>query len=178
MRPACFCWAGFYSAVVVFGCQRVADAQTVQLPTLNSFGVSTSVLVPDHGTAGAGGIRRTGSAWRGYGRLPAGGATGGMTSAAGARASVVIHDLARMDADLLAGDGQTTREAAVANRPNELLSGPFRSVAEIRRMKPAQVQSRRSNAIAAASGKNLLAQSLKAQLPPSNGNTVRSTTRK
>jgi hypothetical protein len=150
MRRILLCFA-----VAAIGSEslRSAIAQTVQLPTFNSFSVGTSVLVPDHGTAGAGGVRRTGSAWRGYGPLPGGSATGGMTSAAGARASVVIHDMQALDDRLLAGSNGVAAPAERAVRPNELLAGSFKSVAEIRRLKAAQAQAQKPKALARAGTK-------------------------
>jgi hypothetical protein len=161
----------------VIGWASIVQAQTVQLPTLNSFSMGTSVLVPDHGTVGAGGIRRTGSSWRGYGPLPGGRATGGTTSAAGARASVVIHDFEQMDADLLAGENNQALNAASADGPEELLiAGRLPSVAEIRRMKAAQAQ--KSKAVASIAGKRRPADTTRGRLAPSRGTNFSSTARK
>jgi hypothetical protein len=114
-----------------------ASAQTVQLPTFNSFSVGTTVIAPDAGIATAGGVRRTGSSWRGYGPLPRGSAGSGMAATAGVRAGAVIHDFDHIDTQLLAGtDQQNHRRTQLA--PNELLSGKLPSVAEIRRQNAVQ----------------------------------------
>jgi hypothetical protein len=65
-----------------------------------------------------------------------------MTSASGARISVVIYDLQQMDEDLLASGEQVAATKSGADRPHELLvAGRLPSVAEIRRRKAAGARS-------------------------------------
>ena len=61
----------FLTAALFVGVIGAAKAQTVQLPTFNSFSVNTSVSVPDAGIVTPGGIRRTGSAVAGMVLSPA-----------------------------------------------------------------------------------------------------------
>lgn len=86
---------------------------TVQLPTFESFSVSTSVLVPDRGALVLGGVNRSayGSVERGVpglGNLPYAGrlfqnrAWGRESSSSTAAVSAWIHDLSAMDEELLA----------------------------------------------------------------------------
>jgi hypothetical protein len=115
-----------------------ANAQTVQLPSFNSFSVGTTVIAPDQGTAGAGGVRRTGSSWRGFGPLPGGAARDAAAQSGGVHFGAKIHDFAAIDEQLLGGSaeqvGAVTRQDQVA----ELHAPPFQSVAEIRRLKQRQ----------------------------------------
>lgn len=79
----------------------VADAQVVQLPSLNTFSVQTSVLVPDSGNAYLGGTNRS-SHWmasRGPGWGPLGrnrGRAGGANSS-GMSVTATIIDNAELD---------------------------------------------------------------------------------
>jgi hypothetical protein len=113
----------------------------VQLPTFRSFAVSTTVVVPDRGTAHLGGVTssrvhrtRTGAAGR-----PIGGALGRDRDVAGAQVGVWIHDFEAMDKALLA-EGAALRDGATraaATNPPALRfprdPEPLLSVAEIRR---------------------------------------------
>ena len=129
----------FLTAALFVGVIGAAKAQTVQLPTFNSFSVNTSVSVPDAGIVTPGGIRRTGSAWRGYGPVASSSARSSATASGGVHASVVIHDFAQFDDQLLAGsDDKVNSLRRPAARSNELLSGPLLSVADIRRQKALQ----------------------------------------
>ena len=124
----------FVAIIFCAGANLTATAQTVQLPTFNSFSVGTTVIAPDAGISTAGGVRRTGSTWQGYGPLPGGSARSGFAATAGVRAGAVIHDFQQIDSQLLAGADPQNRPR-VQNRPNELLAGTLPSVAEIRRRK-------------------------------------------
>lgn len=78
------------------------QAQVVQLPAVGSFGVNTTVSVPDQGTASLGGVGRSsyGTTSRGAGPM-ANTARGGNSSATMASVSATIIDLAAMDEALL-----------------------------------------------------------------------------
>jgi hypothetical protein len=116
-----------------------ASAQTVQLPTFNSFSVNTTVIAPDAGIVTPGGIRRTGSAWRGYGPVASSSARSSATASGGVHASAVIHDFAQFDDQLLTdSDNKVDSVHRSAARSHELLDGPLLSVAEIRRQKALQ----------------------------------------
>lgn len=90
-------------SVPLFAC--AANAQVVQLPSLNTFSVQTSVLVPDSGNAYLGGTNRS-SHWmasRGPGWGPLGrnrGRAGGAASS-GMSITATIIDNAELDALVL-----------------------------------------------------------------------------
>lgn len=92
-------WLSF--ALTAF-CVARCQAQVVQLPAVGNFGVSTTVSVPDQGTASLGGTGRSsyGATTRGAGPL-ASRASGGQNSANSASISATIIDLAAMDEALL-----------------------------------------------------------------------------
>ncbi|MCE9605412.1 MAG: hypothetical protein K8U03_10990 [Planctomycetia bacterium] len=114
-------------------------ATTVQLPTFNFFTISTTVLVPDSGTAFIGGVGGAGSGTRSNGLGSRAGASG--VDAGGMSISVQVHDLRAMDRALL-GDRKPPDAQAVAEqrwiarveRAKESTAGrPTMSVAEARR---------------------------------------------
>jgi hypothetical protein len=75
---------------------RALHAQTVQLPTFQSFAVSTTVVVPDSGGASLGGVTRASSGSSQFG--PWGPrAIGGQGQAGGIGISVQIHDMKALD---------------------------------------------------------------------------------
>ena len=78
------------------------QAQVVQLPAVSNFGVSTTVSVPDQGTASLGGVGRSSSGTTTRGAGPMGSrASGSQNSANSASISATIIDLAAMDEALL-----------------------------------------------------------------------------
>lgn len=90
-----------------------AQAQVVQLPTFRSFGIGTTVNVPDGGSAMLGGISRGGSGTvsrgvpglsgiPGAGRLFGNRATGSSRSVSMASVHVTIIDLEELDQQVLA----------------------------------------------------------------------------
>ena len=92
-------WLSFAIAVAsAIQCQ----AQVVQLPAVGTFSVSTTVSVPDQGTASLGGVGRSsyGTTSRGAGPL-ASRASGGQSSASSVSVSATIIDLAAMDEAIL-----------------------------------------------------------------------------
>ncbi len=115
------------AAVSVFNVPPVAGQQqptVVQLPTFSSFSVSTSVLVPDRGSAYLGGVGRASDGFNSFGpplAMPQRG-WGRSVSASGVSVNAFIHDLTAMDADLLSQargaplKPQSPLAQAVANR--------------------------------------------------------------
>jgi len=86
-------------AHVVLGSAAAANAQTVQLPTFEFFGASTTVVVPNQGeiaVVGRGG--RVGVRNRG---AFAASSRGGTRTVRGASISAVVHDLAELDRQVL-----------------------------------------------------------------------------
>lgn len=83
-----------------------AQQVTVQQPVVETFGVQTSVLVPDRGTIFLGGVSRAAEARSTFGPYPfrAGSSVGRELHSSGASATVWIHDLAAMDEYLLGLD--------------------------------------------------------------------------
>jgi hypothetical protein len=89
-----------------------AQAQVVQLPTFRFFGLSTTVSVPDRGSASLGGVSRSATSRSEHGlpilsRVPVAGrpfgnrAIAGRTETSGASVSAYIHDFEAMDDELL-----------------------------------------------------------------------------
>jgi hypothetical protein len=89
-----------------------ANAQVVQLPTFNSFGISTTVSVPDSGGAYLGGnssssMSRLERGLPGFGRMPFAGrqfgdrAIAGRSMTSGVSVSATIHDFEAMDEAVL-----------------------------------------------------------------------------
>lgn len=79
------------------GMSHSAMSQTVQLPTVGTFSLQTSVMAPDSGGVYAGGMRGAayGSQSRGYG-LP-NRASGGGTTASGVNVRTTVINLAELD---------------------------------------------------------------------------------
>ncbi len=123
------------TAVVIALAPAVASAQlratSVQLPTFNYFATSTTVEVPDGGTAFLGGTSgsatgRSEHGLPGLGFLPGLGnrAIGSTSAASGMSVSATIHDFDAMDRQLLGEDfdksaatDTSARAAALANLP-------------------------------------------------------------
>jgi len=106
-----------------------ASAQVVQLPTFRSFGIGTTVLVPDGGTALIGGSRSgaIGSVSRGVpglGRIPGAGrlfrnqATGGSFGVSTMTVTATIIDTEELDRMLLAEAAAERAERARRDRAN------------------------------------------------------------
>ena len=75
---------------------------TVQLPTFSSFGVDTTVSVPDGGSTYLGGVDRASSGSNQFGVGPFGNRSiGSQQSASGMRVSAYVHDFQAMDEYLL-----------------------------------------------------------------------------
>ena len=111
-------------AILVFISVESAFAQTVQLPTVGTFSLNTSVLAPDSGTAYLGGNRRyaAGSQSLGPGSL----ASGVSSSAASASVRATIIDLNELDLMIRsqAGSKPTTPDLdSYQSKPSKYASG-------------------------------------------------------
>ena len=93
------------------------DAQSVQLPTVRSFGYSGSVLVPDGGTTSLGGVSRSASS---ISRRPIGHAVGRASSQSGLSVSAEVIDLAEMDHQIRGVGRSDARRSAVADKGQHL----------------------------------------------------------
>jgi hypothetical protein len=100
-----------------------AHAQVIQLPTFRFFGLSTTVSVPDRGSAHLGGVSRSATsrsenglpllssapfAGRAFGNR----ATAGATELGGASVSAYIHDFDAMDEELLGQSAAASHRSA------------------------------------------------------------------
>ena len=121
-----------------------AQLTTVQLPTMQRFGMSTTVSVPDRGAVYLGGVNRStyGSARR---RTPLTPNTnrsfGSATAASGVSVSAYIHDFEEMDRQLI---GDVAEPGAVSASQ---LDHSMPRVSDIRK----RVQARKAAQIAVAS---------------------------
>lgn len=89
----------------------VAEAQVaVQQPAVGGFGVSTTVSVPDRGSARLGGVSSAASGRFNSGIFRPGTSSGLERSASSLSTSVYIHDLQAMDEALLAGAPDANRD--------------------------------------------------------------------
>jgi hypothetical protein len=92
--------------VIILGCvsslligARAARAQhiTVQEPSLETFGVGTTVSVPDRGRMSLGGVRRSAAARAMYGPVRTGHSMGFNDQGTGLNIQARVHDLAELD---------------------------------------------------------------------------------
>jgi hypothetical protein len=104
-----------------------AHAQVIQLPTFRFFGLSTTVSVPDRGSAYLGGVSRSAMSRSERGlpilsRVPVAGrafgnrAIAGRTDLSGASVSAYIHDFEAMDEELLGQAAAAARRSTSAVR--------------------------------------------------------------
>ena len=137
--------SAMFLIVTLFASGGSLPAQVVQLPTFQFFGTSTTVSVPDHGTASLGGNTSAffGSSYRGTPLLgPAGPLFNNRGLASGGSSSNIhvtaqIHDFDAMDRALLGGMSadefrQQVRSAAPNGTPSgiassRLIHGPTNS---------------------------------------------------
>src|SRR4051794_25351818 len=96
-----------------------AQAQVVQLPSMNTFSVQTSVLVPDSGGAYLGGVGRAaqGSTSRGWGPLGRNTGRGGAVMGTGVMVHATIIDHEELDA-LVLEEARALREAKGIELPD------------------------------------------------------------
>jgi len=130
-------------ALGVIASTMTATAQTVQLPTFSYFTATTSVMVPDRGSASVAGMSSAldGSISRGLGTLGPTFSTRGFSAVRGASSvsvTATIHDFEAMDAALL-GPLANRTAAAVSPEPR-LANGPERSGAGSGRQSVAEIQ--------------------------------------
>ncbi|MBM4023733.1 MAG: hypothetical protein FJ284_16115 [Planctomycetes bacterium] len=101
----------------------------VQQPTFQQFTTPSTVLVPDRGATGLGGI---GSSARGrttYGPIPLGTARAGSTGASRVRVRAWVHDFQAMDEAILAGEhlpSAVSRRSPTRPTPTLRPSSPMR----------------------------------------------------
>lgn len=126
----------------LLGLVGVSSGQVVQLPTFRSFGMSTSVVVPDRGAVYMGGNGRAAIGWNELGApsVPFGNRSPGMLHSAGAvSVSAYVHDFAAMDAYVLnqasgkrAAGSPPVRASALQRASASSAAQAVRSVAELR----------------------------------------------
>ncbi len=116
---------------VSLGEGRAQAPTTVQLPSFQFFTVSTSGLVPDRGTMSLGGISTSGTSALASGPFFPQSASGSTMNSSGMSISVQIHDMAELDAAVLAQTKPigSASSSSVAGSP----STASQSIAEARR---------------------------------------------
>ncbi len=127
---------------ILLGLVGISSGQVVQLPTFRSFGVSTSVVVPDRGAVYMGGNRHAAAGWNEFGTplVPFDNRGLGMLQNASAvSVSAYVHDLAAMDEYLLnqasgnrAAESPPARESASQRAMSSSAARAVRGVAELR----------------------------------------------
>ena len=97
------CVAGL-AVFCTFANSALAQRTTIQLPTFQNFGMSTTVLVPDRGSVYAGGVNRSfrSTSRRGIPLAPglARSSSNGVSSS-GVQVSAYIHDLEQLDREVI-----------------------------------------------------------------------------
>ena len=102
MRRLALMIAGISAALLLRISAAQAQRLTVQEPVLETFGVGTTVSVPDRGRASLGGVRRSAASRSTFGPLRSGTNVGWSQQASGASVGVYIQDLEEMDRRILA----------------------------------------------------------------------------
>jgi hypothetical protein len=134
-------------AVVVVLFTSTAHAQVVQLPTFRFFGLSTTVSVPDRGSAYLGGVSRSAMSRSEQGmpivgHVPFAGrafgnrAIAGRTETSGARVSAYIHDFEAMEEELLGQAGTVARQTPPARQPGAANANIARAAEPLSRRLP------------------------------------------
>lgn len=145
-------------AALTIGCAAPVAAQvpsTVQLPSYSTYGVSTSVSVPDRGRAYLGGIggARSGSTAFGPALGPGSRGYGRQTGAGNVDVRVTVHDFDAMDKQLLgqapaAGNKAARRSFGSARAGlSSAAKAPRGSLAEARRQHAADVEAEQQKAL-------------------------------
>lgn len=115
---------------------------SVQLPAFSTFNAGTTVSVPSGGSALMGGINRADELRREFGApgLPANRSIGGTRSASNVRAAAQVHDMAKMDRQILNGSSGETSSAASSLTPADTSSATrgAPSVADAHRLHAAE----------------------------------------
>jgi hypothetical protein len=151
---------GFLTLVLLVAGQ--ARGQTLQLPSYSFFAVSTTVLVPDRGSAtigGSGGASWGRSQFGGIGLLPGQRANGVNRHAGGVNVSATVHDVSALDDALLQNaasrraqqwasnpgpDAGTAPKEATPASPAD--RGAADSIAEIQRQRAGREQAQQDEA--------------------------------
>ncbi len=149
--------ARWFAAVFLIGWSAPVGAQvpsTVQLPSFSSFGVSTTVSVPDRGPTRVGGVRRSSSGYTAYGPSlgPRSRSYGRQTSASNVDLRVQVHHLDSMDKQLLgqAESGKPASRKPPRSAPSGASSAeqaPQGSLADARRQRAAEVEAEEQQAL-------------------------------
>jgi hypothetical protein len=133
----------------LFSVTSGAYAQVVQLPTFRVFSMSTTVSVPDRGSAYLGGVSSSSMGRRerglpGLGHVPFAGrsfgnrAIAGHTRTSGVSVNAYIHDFDAMEEDLLRQASPLARRSLPATHSSDVAGRS--SIAEIRRQQAAHQQ--------------------------------------
>jgi hypothetical protein len=101
-----FCWASCFFFHMP---DAYAQRAVVQEPSLESFGVGTTVSAPDRGRISLGGVGRSASSRSIYGPLRHGTSMGLSSQGTGLSVGVRVHDLAEMDRAALEAAGRARR---------------------------------------------------------------------
>jgi len=110
---------GCFSCLLVAVFPARAQHITVQEPSLETFGVATTVSVPDRGRISAGGVRRSAAARAMYGPVRTGHSMGFNDQGTGLNIQARVHDLAELDqAALEAADRARKARAEVRLSPS------------------------------------------------------------
>lgn len=158
-----------------FASATAATAQVLQLPSFNSFGTDTTVLVPDGGTAVLGGNAAARSGVNQFGGLPPQRSLGSERQSSRASVTAKVHDLNAMDEALQKTPSPARGSASSAARAKFTDRSPadaaLPGVAEIRRQRAARLHDDRSQArqlltkaqVAQAAGKDRVARMYREQ---------------
>ena len=148
---------GWLVAALIICCAAPAAAQvpsTVQLPSYSTYGVSTSVSVPDRGRAYLGGMGGSSSGSTAYGPVfgPGSRGYGRQTGAGSVDVRVTIHDFDAMDKLLLgqaAGSSPAARRSLASGRAGQssAAQAPRGSLAEARQRHSAEVEAEQQKAL-------------------------------
>lgn len=95
--------------VIVHAQSAFAQNVSVQQPVISNFGLNTTVVVPDRGTAYLGSVGRSAFTRSDYGPLNFSRPIGKTTSHSGTSTSVWIHDFEAMDRALLGETNDSSR---------------------------------------------------------------------
>ncbi len=132
-------YLGCFGLAIVLALASYARAQVLQLPSFHSFGVDTTVIVPDSGGARLGDVRRSSSGTNSFNGIPRNRALGLDRQAAGAHVMARIHDPQAADAALLQqAQGQRRGEFVRKLLPRAAADPLVGSVAEMEQRRAQQ----------------------------------------
>jgi hypothetical protein len=146
----------------IAGAARAQAPAVVQLPSFSSFGVNTSVSVPDRGSASLGGVGRSSMGSTAFGPSLGRGNRSFGSNLSGSSSSVhaTIHDSEALDRDTLArakgsqpgrtstADSDIARRRLAAAGQSSAGRVPSGSVADAQRQRAAEVASEAAEAVA------------------------------